>query len=127
LDKVKSFIKRRIAIAKIYDKAFSRNKEIETIKPDQDRKNAYHLYIIKTKNSESRLKLFNYLKENDIFCQVHYIPVYWHPYYRSLGYKKGTCSMAEKFYERIISIPMYFSLKDNEQKKVIKLINDFYA
>ncbi|MFH0969680.1 MAG: UDP-4-amino-4,6-dideoxy-N-acetyl-beta-L-altrosamine transaminase [Patescibacteria group bacterium] len=127
LKKIKKFVKKRREIAKKYDKAFSKIGGIETIKETQGCKNAYHLYVIKVKNKEARLKLFNYLKENNIFCQVHYIPVYWHPYYQKLGYKKGICPKAESFYERIISLPIYPSLKNKELEKVIKIIKDFYA
>jgi len=126
LKKVKEFIKRRIEIAKTYDKEFINNKNIEIIRTSKDYKNTYHLYIIKVKNGDVRSKLFNYLKENDIYCQVHYIPVYWHPYYQKLGYKKGICPNAESFYEKILSIPMYPDLRNVQQKSVIKVINDFY-
>lgn len=127
LKKVAVFIKKRIEIAKIYDDAFAKIKVVEVILPPKKLKNAYHLYIIKVKNKKVRLNLFNYLKKNNIFCQVHYIPVYWHPYYQKLGYKKGICPKTEEFYEKIISIPMYPGLKKTEQKKVIKTINNFYA
>jgi perosamine synthetase len=127
LGKIKKFIGKRIAIAKAYDKAFSKIDSIEIIKPPEVSTNAYHLYTIKVKDAETRLKLFNHLKENGILCQVHYIPVYWHPYYQKLGYKKGLCLKAEKFYERIISIPMYYGLILKEQKKVINIIGRFYA
>ena len=125
LNKVKSFIKKRVEIAKTYDKEFSKTDGVEIIKPPEGYKNAHHLYIIKVKDRKTRLNLFNYLKEQGLLCQVHYIPVYWHPYYQKLGFKKGICPKAEEFYEKIISIPMYPSLKNKEQKKVIKIINDF--
>lgn len=126
LEKVKTFIKKRIAIAKVYDKAFSKIDGVEMIKTPKGYKNAHHLYIIKVKDAKTRLSMFNYLKSKDILCQVHYIPVYWHPYYQKLGYKKGVCPNAEKFYEKIISIPMYPSLKKTDQKKVIDIISNFY-
>ena len=100
---------------------------IEIIKPPAGYKNAYHLYIIKIKDKKTRLGLFNYLKEKGIFCQVHYIPVYWHPYYQKLGYEKGICPKAEEFYGRIISIPMYCGLKNGEQEKVVSTIRHFYV
>jgi UDP-4-amino-4,6-dideoxy-N-acetyl-beta-L-altrosamine transaminase/pseudaminic acid cytidylyltransferase len=125
LRKVEGFIKKRISIAKKYDKAFSGNRNIEIVKPPSGYINTHHLYIIKVKDGETRLGLFSYLKEKNILCQVHYIPVYWHPYYQKLGYKKGICPRAEKFYERIISIPIYPGLKNEEQKRVIGIINDF--
>ena len=127
LKRVKKFIKKRIEIANTYNKEFRINKNIEIINSPEDCKNAHHLYIIKVKNGKIRLNLFNYLKENNIFCQVHYIPVYWHPYYQKLGYKKGICPKAEKFYEKIISIPIYPSLEKANQKKVIKKMKGFYA
>jgi UDP-4-amino-4,6-dideoxy-N-acetyl-beta-L-altrosamine transaminase len=127
LNKVESFIERRIDIAKKYDKAFESNDNIETMKQSEGCKNAYHLYVIKAKDKKTRLDLFNYLKENDIFCQVHYIPVHWHPYYQKLGYKKEDCPKAGNFYEKVISLPIYPGLKDEEQEKVIKVIKDFYA
>lgn len=126
LKKVNKFINKRIMIAKKYDKAFSKIKGIEIISPPWDCKNTYHLYVIKVKNAKTRLKLFRYLMDSGFYCQVHYIPVYWHPYYKKLGYKKGNCIKAEKFYEKIISIPIYPNLKNSEQDKLIETINNFY-
>lgn len=125
LSRVETFINKRITIAKKYDKAFSKIEGVEIIKTPEDYKNAYHLYIVKVKDKETRLRLFNYLKEKDILCQVHYIPVYWHPYYERLGYKKGICPQAEKFYERIISIPIFPLLKREEQLGIIRAITNF--
>jgi UDP-4-amino-4,6-dideoxy-N-acetyl-beta-L-altrosamine transaminase/pseudaminic acid cytidylyltransferase len=125
LTKIRRFVAKRLAIAKIYDTALSKIDGIEIIKPSEGCKDAYHLYVIKVKDAETRLDLFNYLKSKGIFCQVHYIPVYWHPYYQTLGYKKGLCPNAEEFYGKIISIPMYPSLKRWEQNKVIEAIGSF--
>jgi len=125
LKKVDKFIEKRREIAKKYDLAFQNNEEVEPLICDDKCFNPYHLYVIKLKNKEKRLKLFNYLKERGILCQVHYIPIYWHPYYQKLGYKRGSCSKAEDFYNRIISLPIYPSLKDEEQNIVIKEIRDF--
>lgn len=125
LKKINSFVEKRRTIAKKYDEAFEKIAAIEAMNQSDECKNAYHLYVVKAKNKETRLKLFNYLKENDIFCQVHYIPVHWHPYYQRLGYKKEICPKAGKFYERIISLPIYPALKDDEQKFVIEKILEF--
>lgn len=127
LRKIDSFVEKRREIAKRYDEAFLKNNNLEIIKEAEESKNAYHLYVIKVKNKETRLKLFNYLKENDIFCQVHYIPVHWHPYYQKLGYEKEICPKAGEFYKMIISLPIYPSLKDEELEKVIETINNFYG
>ncbi|GAG34280.1 unnamed protein product, partial [marine sediment metagenome] len=125
LKKIDKFIKKRREIAKIYDQVFEKIKEVEIIKENKDQFNSYHLYPIKVENEKIRLKLFNYLKLKNILCQVHYIPVYRHPYYQKLKYKKGLCPKAEDFYNREISIPMYFSLSKKDQNFIIKSILEF--
>lgn len=127
LSKVESFIKKRITIAKRYDKAFSKIKELEILKTGQGDKNAYHLYVIKVNDRKIRLNLFDCLKNKNIYCQVHYMPVYWHPFYRGLGYKKGICPKAENFYGKILSIPIYTDLTNKEQKFIIKTIKGFFG
>jgi len=126
LEKIEKFVEKRRKIAKRYDEFFRNIDGIESTEQPKYAKNAYHLYVIKVKNEEIRLKLFNYLEENDIFCQVHYIPVHWHPYYQKMGYKKEDCSVAGNFYEKIISLPIYPGLKKKEQEKVIEVIINFY-
>ena len=63
----------------------------------------------------------------NIYCNVHYIPVYWHPYYEKLGYKKGLCPNAEKLYQEMMSLPIYYSLTDKDVNDVIwavqKIVN----
>jgi len=54
--------------------------------------------------------------------QVHYIPVYWQPYYQELGYRKGICPNAEDFYQREISIPLYPAMSEEDIKYVINSI-----
>ena len=127
LEKIDEFIDKRRGIAKVYDEAFSKIEGIEIIPEAEGKKNAYHLYVIKVKDKNTRLDFFNYLKENDIFCQVHYIPVHWHPFYQKLGYKKEDCPKAGGFYERIISLPIYPGLKNNDLDKVINLVKKMYA
>lgn len=125
LSRIEKFVSKRREIAKKYDEEFENNNEIEIIKETSEKYNPYHLYVIKVKDSKIRKKLFNYLKEKEIFCQVHYIPVYLHPYYKKLDYKKGLCPKSEEFYEKIISIPIYPLLSELEQNKVIKEIRRF--
>lgn len=126
LKKVELFVNKRREIANKYDQAFKNRSDIEIIKEEADQFNSYHLYVTKLKNKEIRFNLFNYLKQKGILCQVHYIPVYWHPYYKLLGYEKGLCPKAEEFYERIISLPLFPSLKEEEQEYVIESINKFF-
>ena len=112
---------RRIAIAKKYDEAFE-GKDIQIIKAPQNWRHAYHLYVIRVKD---RKGLYDHLRKNEIFAQVHYIPVPMQPYYRNLGYKMEDYPNAQTFYDECLSIPMYPSLTDNEQNFVIEKILEF--
>ncbi len=125
LNKIDEFVAKRGEIADKYKKAFEDMDNVEVIEENEGQLNAYHLFVVKV-DKEKRLDLFNYLKENDILCQVHYIPVYWHPYYQKLGYERGLCPKAEDFYGKILSLPIYPSLKDEGQKEVIKAIGDYF-
>ena len=85
---------------------------------------AYHLYIIEV---DDRKNLYNHLRSENIFCQVHYIPVHTLPYYQSLGFKQGDFPNAEKYYSRCLSLPIYPTLSDREQSYVIETIIHFYG
>lgn len=85
---------------------------------------AYHLYVIEI---EQRDELIVYLRENNIFAQVHYIPAHLMPYYRDLGWDDGDLPLVESYYKRCLSIPIYPTLSEQEQRYVIQMIKDFYA
>ena len=114
-------IKRR-EIAATYLKAF---KEKKIIKGQSGvvEGHAYHLYVLEMEN---RLGLYNYLRENNIFAQIHYIPCHLMPYYREFGWKEGDMPNAENYYKHCISLPMYPTFTDEEQSFVIEKINEFY-
>jgi dTDP-4-amino-4,6-dideoxygalactose transaminase len=114
-------LKRRRAIASRYDAAFT-GKSIITPQPDPG--HAYHLYVIQVKD---RLGLYNYLRNHQIFAQVHYIPVHLQPYYKQLGHKSGDFPLVEEYYAHCLSIPMYPSLTDEEQQFVISTIINYTA
>lgn len=84
---------------------------------------AYHLYIIEVEN---RLGLYNYLKEHNIYAQIHYIPCHLMPYYRNLGWKEGDLPNAENYYKHCISLPMYPTLSVDQQDYVIEKIAAFF-
>lgn len=84
---------------------------------------AYHLYIIQVKN---RLGLYNFLRENGIYAQIHYIPCHLMPYYKLRGWKEGDLPNAEKYYESCISLPMYPTLSNEEQNYVVDKVKEFY-
>ena len=117
LRKLDGFIARRKEIAKSYDDAFSKIEQMDFIREKEGFDSSRHLYVILVEN---RKNIFNWLiAETNMAVNVHYIPVYFHPYYRHLGYKKGLCPMAEKYYSRAISIPMFPKLTDDEIAYVI--------
>jgi UDP-4-amino-4,6-dideoxy-N-acetyl-beta-L-altrosamine transaminase len=84
---------------------------------------AYHLYILEVEN---RFNLYNYLREKNIFAQIHYIPTHLMPYYRSFGWNEGDMFYAENYYKHCISLPMFPTLKHQEQTYVIDMISKFY-
>lgn len=83
----------------------------------------YHLYIIE---AEDRLGLYNYLRENNIFAQVHYVPTHLMPYYKKFGWKRGDMPFAENYYQKCLSLPMYPTLTNEQQNFVIQTVFDFY-
>jgi UDP-4-amino-4,6-dideoxy-N-acetyl-beta-L-altrosamine transaminase len=111
-------LKRRKDIAENYFNAFKNNPKIKGQSKVIDG-HAYHLYIIEV---EKRKELYEFLKSKDIFCQVHYIPVHTLPYYQSLGWKKGDFELAEKYYKRCLSLPMYPTLTNDQQTHIIESI-----
>jgi UDP-4-amino-4,6-dideoxy-N-acetyl-beta-L-altrosamine transaminase len=119
LDRADKNLQRRRQLARQYDNAF---KNSAIITPLSQPGYAYHLYVIQ---SSDRLGLYNHLKANSIFAQVHYIPVHLMPYYKQQGNKKGDYPVAEAYYEKCLSIPMYHSLSDEDQEYVIQTILNF--
>ena len=130
LDKLELFGNRRKELVKRYDEAFSKMPEIVVQKEIAESDTVRHLYIIQLNLDLlkcTRREVFKALQAEGVGVNVHYIPVYSFPYYQKLGYKMGECPNAEKLYERIISIPLYYSLTDDEQEKVIKAVEKVIA
>jgi UDP-4-amino-4,6-dideoxy-N-acetyl-beta-L-altrosamine transaminase len=109
---------KRKAIAKKYDLAFA-NSNIKVITPPEDNGHAYHLYIIEVEN---RSLVYDTLRSQNIFAQVHYVPVHLHPYYQELGWRTGDFELSETYYSKALSIPMYPTLTEQEQDYVIKVL-----
>jgi len=122
LSRAEAGLKRRIEIATTYFKAFE-NKSYILGQSGYIEGHAYHLYIIEVAD---RLGLYNYLRENSIFAQIHYIPCHLMPYYRSFGWKTGDLPDAENYYKHCLSLPMYPTLTGKEQECVISLIDEYF-
>lgn len=130
LNKLERFSKRRKEIAARYDEAFGEMDEIFVQKVIKESDTTRHLYVIRLnpdKLSCTRREFFDALAAEGTNPQVHYIPVYLHPYYESLGYKKGLCPVAEKVYENIISIPFYPAMNDEDVEDTIKAVKKIAA
>lgn len=132
LDKLEMFARRRKALVQRYDAAFSQIPEITVQREIPESDTVRHLYILQF-NLEllkcGRREIYDALQAEGVGVNVHYIPTYTFPYYQKLGYRMGSCPNAERLYERIISIPLYFSLTDAQQDKVIEAVRkvvDYY-
>ncbi len=125
LDKLEMFAARRKELVRRYDQAFNTIPEIIVQKEIRQSDTVRHLYIIQLvleRLKVSRKEVYLALQAEGVGVNVHYIPVYYFPYYQRMGYKKGICPNAEHLYDRIISIPLYYSLSDEEQEKVIEAV-----
>lgn len=116
-------IEKRRKIAFNYDSIFNNSQFIKGQSGVVDG-HAYHLYVIEVEN---RLGLYNFLRENKVFAQIHYIPCHLMPYYKQFGWKEGDMPFAENYYNKCISLPMFPSLSFEEQNLVIDLIKRFYG
>ena len=114
---------KRNNIALRYDKAFENISEIVVPKRSNNIYHAFHLYVIL---SDYRGELIRYLRENGIFAQVHYIPVHLQQFYKNKGWKKGDLPVAENYYDKALSLPMYPTLTEEEQQFVIEKIYQFF-
>ena len=109
---------RRNVIADRYKQAFN-GTDIKFQTLPKGSYNAHHLFVIEV---EDRKGLYDYLREENIFAQIHYIPLHTLPYYKEIGYGDADLSNAENYYKYCISLPMYPSLTDEEQEYVISKV-----
>jgi len=113
-------VKRRNEIAKIYKEAFKNKVKYQSL--NEGDYNAHHLFVIEV---EDRKGLYDFLRNNNIFAQIHYIPVHTLPYYQKIGYEKADLSNSENYYSKCISVPMYPSLTNEEQEFVIEKVLNY--
>jgi UDP-4-amino-4,6-dideoxy-N-acetyl-beta-L-altrosamine transaminase len=129
LGKLGNFVSRRREIAGLYSKAFRDNPYFD-VPPEKDYAlSSYHIYPLRLKNEciGKKQDVVQRMKDRGVGTQVHYIPVYLQPYYKGLGYEKGLCPVAEDFYQREISIPIYPAMTDKMVNQVIDTIKTLYA
>ena len=125
LKKLPMFMERRKEIVKRYNEAFSKLPQIIVQKEIRESDTTRHLYILRLnpeKLSIDRRQFFDALAAENICCNVHYIPTYYFPYYEKMGYGKGLCPKAEKLYEEILTLPLYYSMTDQDVEDVIAAV-----
>lgn len=128
LRKLNSFVKRRAEIASSHGRAFTGNKWFDLPVVSDGAQSSWHLYPVRFKDgfAAEKPRVFERLRQAGLIVQVHYIPVYLHPYYRRLGYREGICPGAEEFYRRELSIPVYHGMDDADAETVQKTILDVF-
>lgn len=133
LDKLEAFSKRRKEIVARYNEAFSKLEQVTVQEEIPESDTTRHLYILRLnteKLSINRREFFDAMGAENIVCNVHYIPVYYFPYYQKLGYRKGICPKAEALYEEILTLPLHYGMTDRDVEDVIcavEKIASYYA
>ena len=126
LKKIDKFIKRRKEIVANYNKAFKNIKEIIIPTEKKYVKSAWHIYPIQLnleKLKASRKKIFEFLQSEGLGVQVHYLPLHLQPFYRKeFGYKVGDFPIAEKYYKRAITLPLFPKMTNKDIERVIKAV-----
>jgi UDP-4-amino-4,6-dideoxy-N-acetyl-beta-L-altrosamine transaminase len=122
LRKLERFVERRRAIADAYDAALGDLDALELPGRRADVEPGWHLYVIRTRDAERRRPVFERLRAHGLGVQVHYLPVYWHPFYASLGYHRGLCPEAERYYAGAISLPVFPAMSDDDVSRVIDVV-----
>lgn len=124
LDRADAGLARRQEIARKYDEAFAGIEGIMIPKRASDIFHAFHLYIIQV---EDRKGLYDFLHEQGVYAQVHYVPLHLMPYYQALGNKPGDLPVVEDYYEHCLSLPMFPTLTDEEQDYVIAKVKEYIS
>lgn len=130
LDKLPMFSARRKEIVARYNEAFEKNDAITLQEEIPQSDTTRHLYILRLnpeKLTINRREFFDALAAENVICNVHYIPVYYFPHYEKLGYKKGLCPKAEKLYDEMITLPLYYGMSDQDCEDVIKAVEKIAA
>ena len=125
LDKLPMFSARRKELVARYNAAFEKNDAIIVQEEIPESDTTRHLYILRInpeKLTINRKEFFDALAAENVCCNVHYIPVYYFPYYQKLGYKKGLCPKAEKLYDEMITLPLYYGMSDQDCDDVIRAV-----
>lgn len=126
MKKLDCFLEKRRILAERYHKALADCPDIILPFQAEGTNSGWHLYMIQVINHDRR-EVFEKLQKSGIGVNVHYIPVYHHPYYQKNGYKGTICENAEELYRHMISLPLYPTLTEKEQERVILCVKEACA
>ncbi|MFT8320856.1 MAG: UDP-4-amino-4,6-dideoxy-N-acetyl-beta-L-altrosamine transaminase [Bacillus sp. (in: firmicutes)] len=125
MNRLETFLRLRRKYVAKYNKAFENIEQIIIPKQLDDTNSSWHLYIIQLqleKLTAGRKEIFEALIKENIGVNVHYSPVYLHPFYQSLGYRKGLCPQAENLYEAMITLPLFPAMTEEDVEDCIKAV-----
>lgn len=122
LSKLERFTRKRKLLVELYNKAFEKYEFVDVPYESPEIESSWHIYVIALKLGKllvGRKEIYEALISENIGVNVHYIPVYYHPYYKNLGYKNGLCPNTESLYERIITLPLYYDMSKKDVEDVV--------
>jgi perosamine synthetase len=130
LQKLPGWVARRRQLAAWYSVAFNALPAVAPLGVRPEVSHAYHLYVVRLnleRLAADRGTIFRALRAENIGVNVHYVPVPWHPFYQRLGYGKGHWPVAERSYERILSLPLFPGMSDQDARDVISAVGKVTA
>jgi UDP-4-amino-4,6-dideoxy-N-acetyl-beta-L-altrosamine transaminase len=128
LRRLDDFVVRRHVIASIYDEKLN-DLPLQLSEYLPDVYSAHHLYVIRIKQNKKNITqrgLYDLMQASGIGVNLHYIPIYRQPYYESMGFREGYCPEAEQYYKETLSIPIFSSLTNEQQEKVIRCLHESF-
>jgi perosamine synthetase len=123
LRRLGSFLARRREIASFYQREMSTLSALRLPVVPPGCESAWHLFVVRVRDLKKRRRFFERLRELGLGVQVHYPPVYWHPYYAAKGYERGLCPNAEAFYQAAISLPIFPAMTEEDCHQVVKRVS----
>ncbi|MGE3756413.1 MAG: UDP-4-amino-4,6-dideoxy-N-acetyl-beta-L-altrosamine transaminase [Pseudobdellovibrionaceae bacterium] len=123
LKRLDAFVEKRRSLVENYNRLLAEF-PLQLPVENKDLKNSYHIYVVRLSEAvkKTRKEVFESLRSQGVLVNVHYMPIYLQPYYQKLGFKRGHCEEAEKYYESAITLPLYYDLKEEEQAYVTQAL-----
>lgn len=124
LQKLKSFVEQRNAIASRYDDLLLSADRITPLKQNDNSYSSYHLYVVRISELDKaqHQSLVATLRKMGIFAHLHYIPIHMHPYYKTMGFQQGDFPNAEHYYLQALTLPLYPDLSKEQQNYIVNSV-----